>query len=123
MQSKWLSHLNRDYFCCEFSRFDGDHAALAEELVACREVFAAQHPSSLLVAVDLTQAPMTSELTAFFADLYRAKDSPVQRMAIIGVLPWRNEWFQVRLGIQWPRQSKQFQDWDRAKDWLLAERW
>ena len=122
MKSRWLSRGERDYWCCEFSRFGADRQALAAEIEAAQEVMRRQLPNSLLVAVDLYDAPMTPELIEFFQS-YSGEDSanPVRKMAIIGLYGLRKTWYDLTRRVAWPRNTAFFSDWEKAKAWLVGE--
>lgn len=121
MRSKWLSRNERDYWVCEFSRFGADRQALADEIQAAQAVIRQQPANSLLVAVDLYDAPMTPELIAFLKASGEGNGNPIRKMAIIGVYGARKAWYEVARRVVWPRKAVFFRDWEKAKDWLVDE--
>jgi len=96
-------------------------AGLAEEIVAAQAVIRRQPVNSLLVAMDLYGAPMTPELVAFLKASGDRKENPIRKIAIIGVWGLRKVWYERFRRVSWPKNAAVFSDWERAKDWLVAE--
>lgn len=80
-----------------------------------------QMENSLLVAVDLYEASMTPELVEFFRASAERTGNPIRKMAIIGVSGRRRIWYQMVKRVTWPKTAVFFDDWERAKDWLVSE--
>ena len=64
---------------------------------------------------------MTPELIAFLKASDDRNGNPIRKMAIIGIYGLRKIWYEKTRRVSWPRNAAFFSDWERAKDWLVAE--
>lgn len=91
------------------------------EIEASEAVIQQQAENSLLVAVALHQATMMPELTAFFKRYAGKERNPIRKMAILYVTRWQRIWFRLAHGVTWPQNARFFDDYEKAKDWLVSE--
>jgi hypothetical protein len=120
-RSHWVSKDERSMWCCEFSGFGQDRAALAAEIAAAQAVIERQPAGSTLVALDLTRVRPTPELAAFLQAYATRAGNPIRKMAIVGVSPAQRFWYRLRRQVTWPRNAAFFAGWEPAKAWLVSE--
>ena len=121
IRATWISRKERNIWCCDFGGFEGDLSGLITEIEASQFVIRQQAEDSLLVAVDLCQAKMTPEIAAFFNAYSSQAKNPIHKMAVLGLSTFqkfRYHWFE---GGNWPTNARFFDDWEKAKDWLIEE--
>jgi hypothetical protein len=121
IRATWVSRKETSIFCCSFGGFKGDRQGLAEEVEASLDVICQYSPDSMLVAVDMYHPHFTPELLDFFRVYSNPQNNPIRRMAIIYVSPFQRFWYQRRKGVVWPRNARFFDDYEKAKDWLVGE--
>jgi hypothetical protein len=121
IRAVWITRKEREIWCCDFGGFGGDRAGLVTEIEASQAVINQQVEDSLLVAVDLCQAKMTPEIAAFFKKYSDQTKNPIHKMAIVGVSTFQKLRYQWLDNISWPKNSRFFSDWEKAKDWLIEE--
>jgi hypothetical protein len=121
IRATWVSRKERRIWCCDFSGFEGDRPGLVAEIEASQAVIQEQPDNSMLVAVDLCHTNIVPEIAAFFEINSSPTENPIHKMAIIGVSSLQRFWYQ-RVGlITWPKNARFFDDWEKAKDWLVGE--
>ena len=91
------------------------------EIEASEAVIEQHAENSLLVAVALYQVTMQPELVAFFNRWATRAQNPIHKMAILYVSGWERIWAHVVKGVTWPKNSQFFDDYEKAKDWLVSE--
>lgn len=120
-RATWVSRKEVPIWCCDFGGFGSDRQGLVAEIAASQAVIDQRAENSLLVAVDLNDAQLTSEVVEFFRlNASRAKN-PIRKMAILGVSGFQRYWYQWIKHVPWPKPSRFFDDWEKAKDWLVTE--
>ena len=122
IRATWVSRKEVPLWCCDFGGFGSDRQALMAEIAASQAVIDQQPENSLLVAVDLSDSTLTPEIAAFFKTNARPAGNPIRRLAILGVSDFQRWWYRRVKHVTWPKQSRFFQDWEKAKDWLVSER-
>jgi hypothetical protein len=120
-RATWISRKERSIWCCDFSGFGLDRAALAAEIEVSDATIRQQSEGSLLVTVYMHQPNFTPELLEFFQHNSRPENNPIHKMAIIGVSGFEKFWFQRMKKISWPKNAAFFSDYEKAKDWLIGE--
>jgi hypothetical protein len=120
-RAKWVSYKERNLWCCDFSNFNGDQKALAEEIKVSGAVIHQQKTDSMLVAVYMHKAEITPELLAFLKKASLQSDNPIHKMAIIGVTGLEKLWYEWVKKVRWPANARFFTDYEKAKAWLVAE--
>ncbi len=118
---KWVSRGERDLFGCDFSGFGSDHQALQAEIDASEAVIRQQPENSLLLAVYIHQVPPTPEIIGFFERSANPVKNPIRKMAILGISSLQRIWYERVKGITWPQNARFFDDYERAKEWLVSE--
>ncbi len=122
IRATWVSRKEVPLWCCDFGGFGSDRAGLQAEIAASQAVIDQQAENSLLVAVDLSDATLTPEIADFFNTNARHARNPIRRLAILGLSDFQRLWYRYVKHVNWPKQSRFFQDWEQAKDWLVSER-
>ncbi len=122
IRAKWVTYKEVPLWCCDFGGFGPDRAGLQSEIAASQAVIDQRPANSLLVAVDLNNTPVTPEIVAFFNANADRPQNPIRRVAILGVSDFQRWWYRRVKHVVWPKQSRFFQDWQLAKDWLVSER-
>jgi len=120
-RARWVSRKERSLWCCDFTAFGADRPALQAEIEASDAVIRQQSPDSLLVAVDLCNTPISPEIAAFFQDNAGRQPNPIHKLAVLGVSRWQRLWYRLTRRVTWPRSTRFFDDYEQAKDWLVAE--
>ncbi len=121
-RAKWVSYKERDLFGCDFSGFGSDRSSLAAEIQVSEAIIRQQAENSLLLAVYMHEAAPTPELIRFFERSCCPVKNPIRKMAILGVSNIQRIWYQRVKGISWPKNARFFDDYEKAKAWLVAER-
>ena len=121
VRATWISYKEVNIWCCDFGGFGSDHLGLLAEIAASQAVIDRQAENSLLVAVDLNAAQMTPEIITFFNGNASRKKNPIRKMAILGVSGFQRFWYTTVKRVAWPAKSKFFDDWEKAKIWLVTE--
>lgn len=121
VRATWVSRKEVSIWCCDFGGFKSDPPGLITEIAASQAVIDQQGENSLLVAVDLNDARMTPEIVEFFNRNASRAHSPIRKMAILGVSDFQKFWYKRVKHIAWSQKSKFFDDWEKAKDWLVVE--
>ena len=121
-RATWTSRNERDLWCRDFSGLDDDRPGLLAEIEASQAVIRRQPADSLLVAIVLRDARLPPELVAFLNACACPERNPIHKLAILGVSPWQRLWHQRARGVTWPTNARFFDDYELAKDWLVADR-
>jgi len=117
-RATWVSRKEVPIWCCDFGGFGADRQGLVAEIAASQAVIDRQVENSLLVAVDLNDATLSPDVIAFFERYASQSQNPVRRMAILGVSGFQRCWYRRA----WPKTARFFSDWEKAKAWLVTER-
>jgi hypothetical protein len=121
-RATWVSRKERDLWCLDFSGLDDDRPGLLAEIEASQAVIRRQPDNSLLVAIVLHGARLAPELVEFLNECACPGRNPIHKLAILGVSRWQRIWHRWVTGVAWPRNARFFDDYELAKDWLVAER-
>jgi hypothetical protein len=121
LRATWVSRRERDIWCLDFSGFAADRAGLIAEIEASDAVIRQQREDSLLVAVDLCKMEMTPEIAEFFRVNASRPRNPIRKMAVLYVTSGRRLWYRLTRRVTWPKQARFFDDYEKAKDWLVGE--
>jgi len=62
---------------------------------------------------------MTSEIEEFFRVNATRSPNPIRKMAILYVSDIQRFWYKVINRVQWPKNTKFFDDYEEAKEWLV----
>lgn len=122
IRATWVSRRERSIWCLDFAGFESDPQGLAAEIEASARVIRQQVEDSLLVALYLHHPNMTPELVAFLKTISNPMKNPIHKMAIIGVGALDRIWLERIKGISFPKNAAFFGDYEKAKDWLVSER-
>ncbi len=60
---------------------------------------------------------MKSECAVFSAIYW----PDIKRSHRKGVSGWQRLWYRLVKRVPWPKQARFFEDWEKAKDWLIDE--
>jgi len=120
-RATWITRKEVPIWCCDFGGFGADRAGLDAEIAISQAVIDQQAENSLLVAVDLNDAPLTPEIAEFFNDNASRPRNPIRRLAILGVSDFQRFWYRWARHVSWPQQARFFSDWEQAKDWLVTD--
>jgi hypothetical protein len=121
-RATWISRKEVPIWCCDFGGFGSDRQGLVAEIAVSQAVIDQQAENSLLVAVDLNDARPTSEIVEFFNSNASRARTPIRKLAILGVSDFQRFWYRRVKRISWPKKSRFFDDWEKAKDWLITDR-
>ncbi len=121
-EAKWVTYKEVPLWCCDFGGFGADHDRLVTEIAAAQVEIDRQPENSLLIAVMLTDVTLTPEIVAFFTDNAQRPHSSIRKMAILGVSAFQRWWYRWGKHMVWPAPSRFFMDWEKAKRWLVAEK-
>lgn len=120
-RATWVSRQESRIWCCDFSGFGDDRAALAAEIEVSAATIRAQLENTLLVAVYLHKPTLTPELHGFLEMLAQPEKNPIHKLAIIGVSGFERFWLKTWQGVIWPKKAAFFLDYEQAKAWLVGE--
>ncbi len=121
-RATWVSRKERDLWCLDFSGLDDDQPGLLAEIEASQAVIRRQPENSLLVAIVLPATRLAPELVEFLNTYACPAPNPIHKLAILGVSAWQRFWYRQAQGVIWPTNARFFDDYELAKDWLVAER-
>ncbi len=121
VRSKWVSFKEKSLWACGFDGWKADRQGLAAEIQAVETFMWQQLPDSMVVALNLDDTQLTPELVEFFKKSSKREKNPIRKLAILGVSAWQRIWYQQAKGIVWPKNAKFFDDWEKAKAWLVGE--
>ncbi len=122
LSAKWVTYREVPLWCCDFGGYGSDRAGLLAEIAAAQAVIDQQSENSLLMALVLHNARLTPEIVTFLNSNANQSKSSLRRLAILGVSDFQRWWYQHMKYVVWPRQSRFFNDWEKAKAWLVSER-
>ncbi len=120
IRTRWVSRRERDLWCVDFTGYGADHSGLCREIEAAEAVLRERPANSVLVAVDLNNTPITDDIAGFFAR--SAQHASIHKIAILGLSRRQRFWCTNVQRVPWPKAGKFFDDYETAKDWLVAER-
>jgi hypothetical protein len=120
--SKWLSYRGTMIYCIDFSGCGADRQSLKVELEAAEAVICHQGADSLLATVDVSQTEMGAELAAFIQNSTARAGKPFRKMAFLGVSPLQKLWYGWSRHISWPACARFFDEYEKAKAWLVEEK-
>ena len=118
-RATWVSYKERSLWCCDFSGFGANRQDLQAEIEMSDTVIRQQPEDSLLVTVVLYKTKMTPEIEEFFRVNTTRSPNPIRKMAILYVSDIQRFWYQVINRVQWPKNTKFFDDYEEAKEWLV----
>jgi hypothetical protein len=121
IKSTWITRKETPIYCIDFSSLGSDRQSLLLEMHASEAVLCKQASDSLLVAVDLHHTDMMSEIIDFFRNCNNQDNNPVRKMAILGISGIQKVWYPWHLRFSWPKNAAFFDDYEKAKDWLIGE--
>jgi hypothetical protein len=121
VNSKWLTKRETSFYTIDFSGLGTDRQGLLAEMNTAEAVIGKQAENSLLVAVDAHQTEMMDELAGWFTAYATRPHSPVRKMAILGISPFKRAWYRWTGRVVWPKTARYFDDYEAAKDWLIGE--
>ena len=121
IHSTWISRKEVRIYCIDFSGLVSDHTGLSTEIEASEAVLRQQPVNSLLVTVDLHQSEMMPEIAAFFNKYSVRGQNPISKMVILGLTGLQRVWYPLANGVNWPQTAIFLEDFEQAKDWLIAE--
>lgn len=121
-RATWVSRKEVPIWCCDFGGFGSDRESLVAEIAVSQAVIDQQVENSLLVAVDLNDTKLMPEITAFFNSYANRTRNPIRKMAILGLSDFQRFWYRRVKHVAWPKKSRFFADWEKAKDWLVIEK-
>jgi hypothetical protein len=117
----WISHRERDIWCCAFSGFETDRQGFLAEIEASDEVIRQQPENSLLVAVDLYKTKLGPEIEHFFRTNAHRTPNPIRKMAVLYLSEIQKLRSRIGRRMPCPSNTRFFDDYERAKDWLVGE--
>ncbi len=121
-RATWVTYREVPLWCLDFSEFGSDRAGLIAEIAASEAVISRSPENSLLVAVALHRATVQPELASFFGRWATQPKNSIRKMAILYVSRIERIYDTWVKGVSWPRNSKFFDDYEAAKEWLISER-
>jgi len=121
INSKWITRKETPIFCIDFSSLGSDRQGLLLEMNVSESVLCKQARESLLLAVDLHQTEMMPEFIGFFQKYSKRANNPIRKMAILGISDLKRIWYAWFKQISWPKNALFFDDYEKAKDWLVGE--
>jgi hypothetical protein len=122
VHSTWISRKEVRIYCIDFSGLGSDHAGLGIEIEASEDVICQQPVNSMLVTVDLHLSEMMPEIVAFLNKCASRQQNPIRKMVILGITGLQRFWYPLVKGVTWPQNAIFLDDFEQAKDWLIAER-
>jgi hypothetical protein len=120
IRSTWLSYKLTQIYCIDFSGYGADQAGLAREVNAVNKILGQQAINSMLVTLDMHQSKLTPEVVAFFHCACQP-DSPIRKLAIMGVNSAQRAWYRLAHKIHWPKNAVFLNDYETAKAWVIRE--
>ncbi len=120
--SKWITRKETPIYCIDFSGLGSDRQGLQQEMNAAEIVLCQQAKGSLLLAVDIHQTSLLPEITDFFRNYTIRSNNPILKMAVLGVSSFQRLWYSWLKSVSWPKNAAFFDDYEKAKDWLISER-
>ncbi len=121
-RATWVTYREVPLWCLDFSEFGSDRAGLTAEIAASEATISQGRENSLLVVVALHRATIQPELVAFFDRWATQPKSSIRKMAILYVSRVERVYDRWVKGVLWPRNSRFFDDYEAAKEWLISER-
>jgi hypothetical protein len=109
-------------FGLNLAGYGSDRAGVVAEIQAAEEMFCKHFGSPLRVDLDLAQTDMLPEIVAFLNAHTGQQGDPIFKLAIIGIPGWKKTWYQMTKKINWPKNARFFDEHEKAKAWLITER-
>jgi hypothetical protein len=121
VHSTWINRKEVRIYCIDFSGLGSDHAGLHVEIEASEEVLCQQPVDSMLVTIDLHQSEMMPEIVEFLKKYAHQEQNPIRKMVILGITGLQRVWYALAKDVTWPQSAIFLEDFEQAKDWLIAE--
>ncbi|HRW49165.1 MAG: hypothetical protein M9936_27250 [Caldilinea sp.] len=118
-RATWVTYKERSLWCCDFSGFETDHQGLLAEIEMSDTIIRQQPEASLLAAVVLYKTKMTPEIKEFFRVNSVRPRNPLRKIAILYVSDFQRLWYRSINKVYWPNNTKFFNDYEAAKEWLV----
>jgi len=102
--------------------YGSDREGVIAELSAAKEMISRHFGSPLRIDMDIALTDMMPEIIAFFHAHPGEPGGPSFKLAVIGIPGWKKIWYQATKKIQWPKNARFFDEHEKAKAWLISER-
>ena len=122
IKSRWVGHDGAPLYAVNLTGFGSDRATITAEIEGAESVLCKQEKNSLLVVLDLALTDMTPEIAGFLSAHAGQPADPIRKMAIVGVSGTRKFWYRITRRVAWPRHARFFDEHEKAKAWLVSER-
>ncbi len=122
LRSVWVTMKEIPIFGLNLAGYEFDRAGVAAEVKAAEEMLSRHFGSPVRVDLDLAHTVMTPEIVRFLNAHAGQPGDPIFKLAIIGLSGWKKTWYRLVKKINWPRNARFFDEHEKAKAWLITER-
>jgi hypothetical protein len=122
LRSVWVTMKEIPLFGLNLAGYGSDREGVVAELTAAEEMFSRHFGDRVRVDMDIALTDMMPEIVAFFNAHTGEPSDPIFKLAVIGVPGWKKWWYQVSKKIRWPKNARFFDEHEKAKAWLITER-
>jgi hypothetical protein len=122
VKSRWVGYDGAPLYAVNLTGLGADREAITFEIEGAEAVLCKQEKGSLLVVLDLALTNMTPEVVRFLSAHAGQPSDPIRKLAIVGISRVQKAWYRVTRHVSWPNHARFFDEHEKAKAWLVMER-
>jgi hypothetical protein len=122
LRSVWVTMKEIPMFGLNLAGYGSDRDGVIAEINAAEEMMSRHFGSPLRVDLDMAQTDMMPEIIRFLHKHSGQPGDPIFKLAIIGIPGWKKTWYHLTKKICWPKNARFFDEHEKAKAWLITER-
>ncbi len=122
LRSVWVTMKEIPMFGLNLAGYGSDREGVVAELTAAEDMLCHHFGDRVRVAMDIAQTDMMPEIIQFLHAHTGERSDPIFKLAIIGLPGWKKTWYQWTKKIRWPKNARFFDEQEKAKAWLISER-
>jgi hypothetical protein len=122
LRSVWVTMKEIPMYGLNLAGYESDREGVIAELDAAEELIRHHFGSPLRIDMDVAGTELMPEILAFLNAHPGEPGGPIFKLAIIGVPAWQWAWLRWTKKIRWPQNARFFDEHEKAKAWLISER-
>ena len=122
LRSVWVTMKEIPIFGLNLAGYGADREGVVAEIEAAEDMMRKHFGDPLRVDFDMALTDMQPEIITFINNHSGQPGDPIFKLAIIGIPGWKRTWYRLTKKINWPKNARFFDEHEKAKAWLITER-